>query len=100
MKYATQKRRRRTNVAAGKILKGGAERYLVDPQGKRVAVVLDIEKYKSLVASKTRIDTVRISEAARAKLVKLARQAKGSWKKSEGTGTAVEIVRRLRDEWK
>ncbi|MBI4788721.1 MAG: hypothetical protein HY782_16945 [Chloroflexi bacterium] len=30
----------------------------------------------------------------------LALAAKGSWKESEGTGTAVEIVRRLRDEWK
>ncbi len=59
-----KKRRRRTNVALRKSFKEGAERYLVDPEGK------------------------------------LARQAKGSWKKSEGAGTAVEIVRRLRDEWK
>ncbi len=29
----------------------------------------------------------------------LAAQAKGSWTSTDATGTSVEIVRRLRDEW-
>jgi hypothetical protein len=36
---------------------------------------------------------------SREELVALALQARGSWRESEGTGTSVEIVRKLRDEW-
>lgn len=36
----------------------------------------------------------------REEITELALQAEGSWKESEGAGTSVEIVRRLRDEWK
>ncbi len=73
------------------------ERYLVDANGKRVAVVLDLEEYRRLIANQQK--PPMMSAAERAKLVERAKQAKGSWKESEGTGTAVEIVRRLRDEW-
>ena len=41
----------------------------------------------------------KMSDAERAKMVERAKRAEGSWKESEGKGTAVEIVRRLRDEW-
>lgn len=73
------------------------ERYLVDANGKRIAVVLDLDEYRLLVSGKT--TTTRMSATRRAELVARARRAEGSWKESEGTGTAVEIVRRLRDEW-
>ena len=73
------------------------ERYLVDANGKRIAVVLDLAEYRRLVTGKT--TTTRMSATRRAELVEKAKQAEGSWKESEGTGTAVEIVRRLRDEW-
>ena len=33
-------------------------------------------------------------------LTALALQARGSWGASEGEGTSVDSVRRLRDEWK
>jgi hypothetical protein len=33
-------------------------------------------------------------------LIKLALQARGSWKQNEPTGTSIEIVRRMREEWK
>lgn len=77
-------------------------RYLVDADGKRVAILLDIDEYRKLVAGpKSKpVSEMRLPAVQRAKLVKLARQAKGSWKQSEGQGTAVEIVRRLRDEWR
>ncbi len=39
-------------------------------------------------------------DKGRQELVALALQARGSWQENEGTGTSVEIVRRLRDEWK
>ncbi len=74
-----------------------SKRYLVDASGKRIAVVLDLAEYRRLVAGKP--TTTRMSVARRAELVAKAKQAKGSWKESEGTGTAVEIVRRLRNEW-
>ncbi|MBI5651043.1 MAG: hypothetical protein HZC40_11465 [Chloroflexi bacterium] len=35
----------------------------------------------------------------RARLVDLARRAEGNWKKTEPQGTAVEVVRKLREEW-
>jgi len=73
------------------------ERYLVDANGKRVAVMIDLAEYQRLVAGQPRV--ARMSAAERAKLVEMAKQSKGSWKESEGTGSAVEIVRRLRDEW-
>ncbi len=73
------------------------ERYLVDAHGKRVAVVLPLAEYRRLVTGERK--PAPMSPVERAKLVELALQAKGSWKESEGTGTAVEIVRRLRDEW-
>lgn len=47
---------------------------------------------------RARVDPLRGKN--RAEMIALARQAEGSWKESEGAGTAVEIVRRLRDEWK
>ena len=75
------------------------ERYLVDARGKRIAVVLDLEEYRQLIAGVPSRKPARMSATQRAKLVALARQAKGSWKESEGHGTSVEIVRRLRDEW-
>ena len=73
------------------------ERYLVDANGKRVAVVLPLEDYRRLMAGER--TPAQMTAAERARLLELALQAKGSWKESEGTGTAVEIVRRLRDEW-
>jgi hypothetical protein len=73
------------------------ERYLVDASGKRIAVVLDLAEYRRLVTGKQA--TTRMSTTRRAELVAKAKQAKGSWKASEGTGTSVEIVRGLRDEW-
>ncbi len=72
-------------------------RYLVDANGKRIAIVLDLAEYRRLIAGAR--NPSRMSAARRAELVTRARRAEGSWKESEGTGTAVEIVRRLRDEW-
>ncbi len=73
------------------------ERYLVDAHGKRVAVVLELEEYRRLMArSRT---SVPMSTEQRTKLVELARRAEGNWKENEASGTAVEIVRRLRAEW-
>lgn len=37
---------------------------------------------------------------SRDEITSLARQAEGSWMETEGSDTSVEIVRRLRDEWK
>ncbi len=76
------------------------ERYLVDAQGKRIAVVLDLDEYRQLVKQAKIEKPAPMSAAERARLVALALQAEGSWKESEGSGTAVEIVRRWRDEWK
>jgi len=90
----SSKRARRTNH------KITNERYLVDADGKRIAVVLDLEEYRQLVGQVKIEKPAPMSAAERARLVALARQAEGSWKESEGSGTAVEIVRRWRDEWK
>ncbi len=73
------------------------EQYIVDAHGKRVAVVLDLDEYRRLLAGKRAPQSVSATE--RARLVELARQAEGSWKETEPRGTSVEIVRRLRDEW-
>ncbi|OGO39843.1 MAG: hypothetical protein A2Z03_10095 [Chloroflexi bacterium RBG_16_56_8] len=50
--------------------------------------------------SRPRVRVDPLQGKSREELRALALQAEGSWKESEGTGTAVEIVRRLRDEWK
>ncbi len=73
-------------------------RYLVDEKGKRVAIVLDLDEYRRLIASESS-QRARLSAAQRAKLVTLARQAEGNWKATEPQGASVEVVRRLRDEW-
>ncbi|MDE3088408.1 MAG: hypothetical protein KGJ80_03335 [Chloroflexota bacterium] len=73
------------------------ERYLVDAHGKRVAVVLELEEYRRLMARSH--EPPQTSAELRAKLVESARRAEGSWKENEASGTAVEIVRRLRAEW-
>ena len=39
------------------------------------------------------------STARWAQLVALARRAEGNWRESEGRGTSIEIVRRLREDW-
>ncbi len=93
-----RKRPRATLRTSRSNSKMAQERYLVDAQGKRVAVVLDFKEYNRLVTTSQK--PVRISAARRARLVALARRAEGNWKDSEGRGTAVEIVRRLRDEWR
>ncbi len=93
----TRKRTRRATKPHRLNNIGIGARYLVDAQGKRIAVVLDLEEYRKLIAPR---EPAPMSAAQRAKLVALALQAKGSWKESEGSGTAVEIVRRLRDEWR
>ncbi len=95
----TVNRKRSPKVRKGQRLRENAEQYVVNARGKRVAVVLDLDEYQRLIAGNGIIERAQISADERAKLVKLARQAKGSWKESEGEGTAVEIVRRLRDEW-
>lgn len=74
------------------------ERYLVDARGRRIAVVLSLEDYRRLTSREQK--PTPLSAAERAQFVQAALRAAGSWKESEGTGTAVEIVRRLRDEWK
>jgi hypothetical protein len=94
---ATRKRVRVVSRTLRQTPGSTSERYLVDANGKRIAVVLDIEEYRQLVAGKQ--TTTRMSATRRAELVEKAKQAKGSWKESEGTGSAVEIVRCLRDEW-
>ena len=98
----TRKRPRTTPKKRNVSQKSVSERYLVDAHGKRVAIVLDLEEYRQLVAGRRsgRAIRARLPAAQRAKLVALARQAKGSWKDSEGRGTAVAIVRQLRDEWR
>ncbi len=75
-------------------------RYLVDENGKRIAVVLDIEEYRRLKKTPLEESQPSLSQSDRARLVELALQAEGNWKTTEPQGTAVEIVRRLRDEWK
>ena len=93
----TRKRPRTTTKVRRENRTSVNERYLVDANGKRVAVVLPLEDYQRLMAGERK--PAQMSAAERAKLVKLALRAAGSWKEHEGTGTAVEIVRRLRDEW-
>jgi hypothetical protein len=41
-----------------------------------------------------------LAATSRDELVALALQALGSWQESEGPGNSVELVRRLRDDWK
>lgn len=94
---ATRKRARTVRKTPRQSPVTNGEHYLVDANGKRVAVVIDLAEYQRLVAHQPAV--ARMSDAERAKLVERAKQSKGSWKESEGTGTAVEIVRRLRDEW-
>lgn len=96
----TRKRGRAVSQARQDSRASRNERYLVDAQGKRIAVVLDLDEYRRLVAGTQSSPSASTSAVQRAKFVALARQAKGSWKENEGSGTAVEIVRRLRDEWK
>lgn len=93
-----QKRNEKTRQRQ-RALRESAGEYLVGTRGKRAVVVLDLGEYKRLLAGTRRIDPAPMSENERSKLVKLARQAKGSWEESEGKGTAVQIVRRMRDEW-
>ncbi len=94
--------RKRTRSRAATRVRGEknariTERYLVDAHGKRVAVVLELEEYRRLMARSRA--PVQISTQQRTKLVEFARRAEGSWKENEASGTAVEIVRRLRAEW-
>lgn len=43
-----------------------AERFLVDEQGRRVAVVLDVAEYERLLAQAEELEAVRAHDAARA----------------------------------
>ncbi|MBI3742431.1 MAG: hypothetical protein HY257_11850 [Chloroflexi bacterium] len=95
MANAATRKRTRATTARREDAKYPAAQYIVDARGKRVAVVLDMEEYRRLLKGKP----ARMSDAERARLVELARQARGSWKDTEPQGTSVEIVRRLRDEW-
>jgi hypothetical protein len=73
-------------------------RYLVDARGTRFAVVLDLAEYRRLVEG--RRNPTRMAASERARLVALARRAEGHWQAPEYSGTSVEIVRNLRDEWR
>jgi len=99
-RLATRKRVRAPRIAQTARAENIPARYLVDEQGKRVAVVLDLAEYRRLKADAARAPQPRMPENERARLVALARQAEGSWQPTEPHGTAVEIVRRLRDELK
>jgi len=57
------------------------ERYRVDAHGKRVAVVLELEEYRRLIARSRA--SVQMSTEQRTKLVELARRAEGNWKENE-----------------
>ena len=93
----SRKRPRTARKTQSKSYPRKGERYLVDENGKPVAVVLDLAEYRRLLEN-TQTPS-QMSSAQRAELVVLAKRAKGSWRAGEGTGTAVDIVRRLRDEW-
>ena len=43
-----------------------AERFLVDEQGKRVAVVLDVTEYERLLAQAEELEAIRAYDAAKA----------------------------------
>jgi hypothetical protein len=42
------------------------ERFLVDDQGKRIAVVLDVNEYERLLAQAEELDAIRAYDAAKA----------------------------------
>ncbi|MGH7893719.1 MAG: hypothetical protein ACREQL_03575 [Candidatus Binatia bacterium] len=43
-----------------------SERFLVDEQGKRVAVVLDVTEYERLLAQAEELEAIRVYDAAKA----------------------------------
>lgn len=44
----------------------GPERYLTDPSGKRVGVVLDIEEYEKMMDELDELDAIRAYDEAKA----------------------------------
>ena len=50
---------------AGKV-RGKKERYLVDEEGKRIAVVLHLAKYRQLIAHIEELEDLRAFDAAKA----------------------------------
>jgi len=77
-RLATHKRVRAPRVAQTARAENIPARYIVDAQGKRVAVVLDLAEYRQLKADAARAPQPRMAETERARLVALALQAEGS----------------------